>query len=95
MNQKNAIPSAKGFLFPHFCKAPEITIINIINNIVTRESVLKAPEHEHGSMPRFIAAQGCTGVICGGLGEHAVTLPNQLNTNVHGGAPAIAIDTLT
>jgi hypothetical protein len=31
MNQKNAIPSAKGFLFPHFGKAPEITIINLIN----------------------------------------------------------------
>ena len=31
LESENAIPSAKGFLFPHFGKAPEITIINLNN----------------------------------------------------------------
>ena len=43
------------------------------------ESVtLEAPEHEHGAMPRSIAAHGCTDVLCGGLGPRAVNMLNQM-----------------
>ncbi|MBQ3739532.1 MAG: NifB/NifX family molybdenum-iron cluster-binding protein [Bacteroidales bacterium] len=51
-----------------------------------------APEHEHGAMPRFLAAEGCTDVICGGIGGGAVQLLNQLGISLHGGAPTMPVD---
>ena len=91
LNQKIAIPSANGVLFPHFGRAPELTIVTVIAGMVTDTEVLKAPEHEHGVLPRFIAAHDCTDVICGGLGAGAVELLNQLGIKIHGGAPELPV----
>ena len=92
MNQKIAIPTSEGKLWQHFGKAPEVTFVTVENGQVKETVVLKAPEHEHGSMPRFIAAQGSTDVLCGGLGQGAVNILNELGIQVHGGAPTIAVD---
>ncbi len=91
MNQKIAIPTMNGVLFPHFGKAPEVTIVNVIDGKMGNVSVLTAPPHEHGAMPRFISAQGCTDVICGGLGAPAVEMLNLNGIQVHGGAPALPV----
>ncbi len=76
---------------PHFGKAPQVTIVTIEDGQVKETIVLDAPEHEHGAMPRFIAAHGCTDVLCGGLGGGAVNMLNQLGIEVHAGAPAIPV----
>ncbi len=94
MNQKIAIPTKDGALWPHFGKAPQVSIVTVEDGKVKEMIVLDAPEHEHGAMPRFIAAQGCTDVLCGGLGPGAVNMLNQLGIQVHAGAPAIAIPEL-
>jgi len=94
MNQKIAIPTAEGKLCQHFGQAPQITVVTIENNAVTEMLTLDAPPHEHGSLPRFIAAQNCTDVLCGGLGNGAVNLLNQLGIQVHAGAPALGIPEL-
>ncbi len=94
MNQKIAIPTSDGALWPHFGKAPQVTIVTIEDGKVKESVVLEAPEHEHGAMPRFIAAQGCTDVLCGGLGGGAINMLNQLGIQVHAGAPAIPIQEL-
>ncbi len=94
MNQKIAIPTNGGVLWPHFGKAPQVTIVTIEDGKVTESVVLEAPEHEHGAMPKFIAAHGCTDVLCGGLGGGAVNLLNQLGIQVHAGAPAIPVEEL-
>ncbi len=91
MNQKIAIPTNNGNLWPHFGKAPQVTVVTVEDGKVIETIVLEAPEHEHGSMPRFIAAQGCTDVLCGGLGAGAVNMLNQLGIQVHAGAPAIPV----
>ncbi len=91
-NQKIAIPTNEGKLWPHFGKAPQVTIVSIEDGKVTQTQVMEAPEHEHGAMPRFIAAEGCTDVICGGLGQGAVQMLAQLGIEVHAGAPAISVD---
>ena len=71
-DQKIAIPTNEGMLWPHFGKAPQVTIVTVEDGQI-KESVLKqSPEHEHGAMPRFLAAEGCTDVVCGGLGQGAV-----------------------
>ncbi len=94
MNQKIAIPTNNGALWPHFGKAPQVTIVTVEEGQVKETIVLEAPEHEHGAMPRFIASQGCTDVLCGGLGAGAVNMLNQLGIQVHAGAPAIPIPEL-
>jgi len=94
MNQKIAIPTNDGVLWPHFGKAPQVTIVTVEEGKVKETVVLEAPEHEHGAMPRFIAAQGCTDVLCGGLGGGAVNMLNQLGIQVHAGAPALPIEEL-
>ncbi|MCR5395581.1 MAG: DUF134 domain-containing protein [Bacteroidales bacterium] len=94
VNQKIAIPTNDGVLFPHFGKAPQVTIVTVQDGKVTESVVLEAPEHEHGAMPKFIAAQACTDVLCGGLGAGAVNMLNQLGIQVHAGAPAIDVEQL-
>ena len=59
---------------------------------VSETVVKQAPEHEHGAMPRFLAAEGCTDVICGGIGGGADQLLNQLGIALHGGAPTMPVD---
>jgi len=94
MNQKIAIPTNEGVLWPHFGKAPQVTIVTVEDGQVKETVVLDAPEHEHGAMPRFVASQGCSDVLCGGLGSGAVNMLNQLGIQVHAGAPAIPVEEL-
>lgn len=92
MNQKIAIPTCEGKLWQHFGKAAQVTFVTIENGKVKDSVVMQAPEHEHGAMPKFIAAQGATDVLCGGLGQGAVNMLQQLGIKIHGGAPTIAIE---
>ncbi len=91
-NQKVAIPTKDGKLWAHFGKAPQVTFVTVENGAVKETVVKDAPEHEHGSMPRFMAAEGCTDVICGGLGPGAVRMLEQLGIEVHAGAPELSVD---
>ena len=92
MKQKIAIPTSEGKLSAHFGKAPEITFITIEEGKVTGQEVLKAPEHEHGAMPRFMAKNGATDILCGCLGAGAMDLVKRLGMNLHAGAPALPVD---
>jgi predicted DNA-binding protein (UPF0251 family)/predicted Fe-Mo cluster-binding NifX family protein len=92
MNQKIAIPTAEGNLWPHFGKAPQVTIVTIEEGEIKESVVLEAPEHAHGAMPRFIQAQKCTDVLCGGLGGGAVEMLNKMGIQVHAGAPSIKVE---
>ena len=94
MKQKIAIPTADGVLFPHFGKAPQVTVFDTDGNKVVGRQVLTAPEHAHGAMPRFLQGLGVTSVVCGGLGAGAVKLLNEMGIAIHGGAPAISVDEL-
>ena len=68
MTQRIAIPSNEGMLWPHFGKAPQVTFFSVEDGQIKDSTVLQAPEHQHGAMPRFLAEQHCTDVICGGIG---------------------------
>lgn len=92
--QKIAIPTCEGKLWPHFGKAPQLTIVTVEDGQVQETVTLDAPEHEHGAMPRFIAANGCTDIICGGLGPGAVNMIAQLGINLHAGAPELPVEEL-
>ena len=75
-NQKIAIPTNEGMLWPHFGKAPQVTIV-IVEDGQIKESVIKqSPEHEHGAM----------------LGQGAVQMLAELGIEVHAGAPALPVE---
>lgn len=92
MKQRIAIPTANGNLFPHFGKAPQVTIFDVADKNVANKEILTAPEHAHGAMPRFLQSLGVTDVICGGLGAGAVNMLQEMNIDIHGGAPALAVE---
>jgi predicted Fe-Mo cluster-binding NifX family protein len=92
--QKIAIPTSDGRLFQHFGKAPLVTVAIVENNTVTSKTTLVAPEHEHGSMPRFIKSHDCTDVICGGIGGGAADMLAEMNIALHAGAPSLDVDTI-
>lgn len=92
MKQKNGIPTADGKLFPHFGKAPHVTVFDVEDEKILNKEVLAAPEHAHGAMPKFLQGLGVTDVICGGLGAGAIQLLEQMAIRIHGGAPADDVD---
>lgn len=91
MKKKIAIPTADGKLFPHFGKAPQVTVFDVEDCKVINTEVLTSPEHAHGAMPRFLQGLGVTDVLCGGLGAGAVKLLQEMGIEIHGGAPAVAV----
>ena len=92
MNQRIALPSDEGILWQHFGKAPQVTIFDVEDGKIVDSKVLQAPEHEHGAMPKFLAEQGCTDVLCGGLGQGAINMLNQLGIRIHAGAPELPVE---
>ncbi len=89
--QKIALPTERNILCQHFGHCPEFTIVTIENGQILGAVVLPAPMHEHGSHPNFLAEHGCTDVIAGGIGEHAVHLLTKVGIRLHAGAPAAPV----
>lgn len=88
-----AIPTAEGKLWPHFGKAPQVTIATVdANNHVVKSETLQTPEHAHGAMPRFLQQHDVTEVVCGGLGEGALQMLDQMQIEVHAGAPVLPVE---
>jgi len=87
MNNKIAIPMKDGKLCPHFGHCEYFSIVTVENNQITDVKELIPPEHEPGLYPRWVAQQGTTDVIAGGMGQKAIDLFSSQNLNVIVGAP--------
>ena len=87
MNKKIAIPTSNGMLDAHFGHCHQFTLITVIDNNITDETVLDAPPHEPGLLPAWLAERGATDVIAGGMGQRAIQIFNQHKINVFVGAP--------
>ncbi|MDD2437272.1 MAG: NifB/NifX family molybdenum-iron cluster-binding protein [Massilibacteroides sp.] len=87
MNKKIAIPMENGKLCAHFGHCEYFAIVNVENNRITGIQEKTPPEHEPGLYPRWIAAQGVTDVIAGGMGQKAIDLFNQQKINAFVGGP--------
>lgn len=59
---------------------------------VTAESTVPAPRHEPGLLPRWLAEQGATVVIAGGMGRRAQDLLAEQGIQVVTGAPVETAD---
>ncbi|MBI9065503.1 MAG: ATPase, partial [Marinilabiliaceae bacterium] len=77
MTQKFVVPTSNGILDPHFGHCSHFTIIEVTNNLIMDESIIDAPPHQPGILPRFLAEKGATDVIAGGMGQSAINIFNQ------------------
>ena len=86
MKKLFAIPTANEKLCAHFGHCEQFAFVNVENNQITNIKYLDPPEHQPGTYPHFVADQGATDVIGGGMGPQAVTLFNNAKVNVFMGA---------
>ncbi len=88
MKQKIAIPLTNNQLCSHFGKVEFFKIFEIENNSIITTSMIIAPPHEHGKLPQWIADQGITNIISGGIGQKAIALLHEHNiTLIYGVEP--------
>jgi predicted Fe-Mo cluster-binding NifX family protein len=74
MKQVFAIPLENGRLCSHFGHCEQFAIIDVENNLITKEYLITPPPHEPGLLPGWLAERGVTDVIAGGMGQRAVNL---------------------
>lgn len=79
MKQKIAIPLTNNQLSNHFGKADHFKIFEIGNGAIQNITKRKAPPHEHGKLPQWIADEGITNIISGGIGQKAIARFQELN----------------
>jgi len=84
-----AIPIADGKLAMHFGHCEEFALLDTdaAKTTVAPEERVKAPAHEPGLLPRWLAEMGVDLVIAGGMGSRAQTLFAQAGIDVLVGAP--------
>ena len=88
MNKKIAVPvDENGILDGHFGHCKFFSVITVKDNEITEEKILVPPPHEPGLLPRWIAQQGVTDVLAGGMGQKAIQIFNYNEVNVFVGAP--------
>ena len=68
-----AVPVTDGKLAAHFGHCQHFAIIDVDETVkaIVKKELLAAPEHEPGLLPRWLAEQGVTAVLAGGMGMRA------------------------
>lgn len=88
---KIAIPLAGGRLCSHFGHCQEFAFIDVKGGVITGMTKKTPPPHEPGVFPAWVAKEGGTVVLAGGMGERAQALFRENGVKVvcgaAGGAP--------
>lgn len=90
MKKKIAIPVSQGMLDAHFGHCKHFAIFDMDGKEIVNETLIDAPPHEPGLLPRFLAGHGVTDIIAGGMGHKAITLFHESGVNVFVGAPQLS-----
>jgi ATP-binding protein involved in chromosome partitioning len=77
-----AVPTQNGKICAHFGHCEAFAIIKTENEKVVKEEFLTPPVHQPGVYPRFLADQGVSVIISGGMGQKAQQLFAQNNIEV-------------
>jgi ATP-binding protein involved in chromosome partitioning len=74
-----AIPVSNGIVSPHFGHCEQFALIDVDEKSkkVIRKQLVLSPEHQPGLLPQWLAEQGTTFVIAGGMGSRAQDLFQQ------------------
>jgi predicted Fe-Mo cluster-binding NifX family protein len=82
MKKLFAVPTNNGKLCAHFGHCEQFAVIETEDQKILNIEYLKPPVHEPGTYPRFLAAQGVSMIISGGMGMKAQEIFAQNNIEV-------------
>lgn len=77
-----AIPILDGSFCSHFGGSDGFAIIETEDGKILNEKYVKAPDHERGVFPRFLASLGVNTIIAGGMGTNAKLILERYNIEV-------------
>ena len=79
-----AIPVENGQLAVHFGRCRHVMLFNIdpVSQEIEDEKMMEMPVHQPGLFPQWLAQQGATVVIAGGMGHKALLLFEQAEIRV-------------
>lgn len=90
MAKRIAIPADEsGVLDAHFGHCKVFILFDEEDGKIVKEERITPPPHEPGLLPKFLAENGVTDIISGGMGERAIQLFNQRGINAFVGAPKL------
>jgi predicted Fe-Mo cluster-binding NifX family protein len=71
-----AIPVSGGVISPHFGHCEQFALIDVDEETKTivRKQLVASPEHQPGLLPVWLAEQGVSAVVAGGMGSRAQAL---------------------
>jgi predicted Fe-Mo cluster-binding NifX family protein len=89
---KIAVPTAEGKLCAHFGHCSEFVLFSFdeSSRAISSEERLTPPPHAPGVLPAWLAEQGVSVVLAGGMGQRAQSLFERHGIRVVVGAPAAA-----
>ena len=84
------IPVTGGRLSPHFGHCEQFALIDVdeAKKEILKVELLPSPPHQPGMLPGWLAEQGASIVIAGGMGGRAVDIFRQNHIEVVMGAPS-------
>lgn len=88
MKKLFAVPTESGKLCAHFGHCEKFAIVETDDGKVVKTEFLTPPVHQPGVYPQFLAHQGVSVIISGGMGQKAQDLFAQNNIEVHMGVNA-------
>lgn len=85
---KYAIPVTKGRLAAHFGHCEHFAFIDVdeTTNAIVSKELVASPGHEPGLLPVWLAEEGVSAVIAGGMGSRAQALFSENRIHVIVGA---------
>ncbi len=89
IDMRIAIPLVDGKLSAHFghCEKFAVLGVDAASKTIESQELLTPPPHEPGVLPAWLAEQGVSVIIAGGMGQRAQGLFTQQNIEVVVGAP--------
>ena len=88
---KYGIPVTNGMLDPHFghCEAFALIDVDPEQKTIINKQIITSPGHQPGVLPGWLAGQGASVIIAGGMGGRAVELFAEQGIDVIMGAPVM------
>ena len=85
---KYAVPVTSGIMSPHFGHCEQFAFFDVDEQKkeITCKEFVSSPEHQPGLLPVWLAEQGASVVIAGGMGPRAIDLLQQRGISVVLGA---------
>ncbi len=74
MMKKFAVPTENGNLCAHFGHCEKFAIVETEDQKILKEEFITPPVHQPGVYPQFLAEQGVSVIISGGMGQKAQEL---------------------